>query len=564
VNLPAGAVWAPHVRSVDLVADGERVALERDERGIWGLERDGLAPGTTYWFCLDGGDERLADPRSRWQPEGPEGPSRVDDPGAFEWDDDAFEPEPWSRAVLYELHVGTFSPAGTFLGAIDHLDHLVELGVTHVELMPIGAWVGRWGWGYDGVCWWAPHAPYGTPDELRQLVAACHRRGLAVALDVVFNHLGPVGAQLDRFGPYTVDAPTPWGRAVNLDGPDSGPVRDHIVECGLMWLRDHHVDGLRLDAVHALADSSPRHLVAELTAAVDDLSVDIGRDLVVVAEWDRHDPRPVRDRRDGGWGCRAHWADDLHHALHVTLTGESAGYYADAAASPDPVREALERVYVPRRATGDPAAELSADGISRSAFVVCLQNHDQVGNRAAGERIAQIAPAGAALAAAAVTLLGPAVPLIFQGEEWAASSPFPYFAQHDGDLAAAVAEGRRAEFPDLPWEDVADPGATETFESATLRWDERDAAAHREAHRWYRTLLQLRAEHGALSAGAPCEVSRRGGATGALVLERGPFQIAVNLSPERVVVAARGAVAASWGTVDEGGLGPWAARICRS
>jgi maltooligosyltrehalose trehalohydrolase len=396
------------------------------------------------------------------------------------------------------------------------------------------------------------------------LVAACHDRGLAVVLDLVFNHLGPVGAQLDRFGPFTVDAPTPWGRAVNLDGPDSGPVRDHIVECAVMWLRDHHVDGLRLDAVHSLADGSGRHLVADLTAAVDDLSVDLGRDLVVVAEWDRHDPLPILDRRDSGWGCRAHWADDLHHALHVALTGEVAGYYVDAAASPDAVVEALDGVYVPRRATGDPEGEETIGDCSRAGFVVCLQNHDQVGNRAAGERIHQLSSLDATLAAAALVLLGPSVPLLFQGEEWAASSPFPFFAQHDGDLTVAVAEGRRSEFPDLPWDDVADPGALETFESARLVWGEATVGDHAEALVWYRRLLALRAHHGAFAAGAPATVERAGGSGGPIVMTRGPFQVAVNLSADPTSVEPPGPVVAARGSIDGARLGPWAARISRS
>jgi maltooligosyltrehalose trehalohydrolase len=563
MTLDPGQVWAPGATSVTLVADGEATALVRGRDGVWGADRLPLPPGTRYGFAVDGG-EVLADPRSRWQPDGPEGLSKVDDPDAFEWDDAGFEAAPWPQAVVYELHVGTFSRQGTFVGAIDHLDHLVELGVTHVELMPVGAWVGRWGWGYDGVCWWAPHPAYGDPDDLRRLVLACHRRGLAVLLDVVFNHLGPVGAVLDRFGPYTHDAATPWGRAVNLDGPDSGPVRALVVECALMWLRDFHLDGLRLDAVHALVDESPRHVVAELAAAVDDLSVDVGRDLVVVAEWDRHDPVPVLDRRDGGWGCRAQWADDLHHALHVALTGEEAGYYADAAASPDPVVEALESVYVPRRATGDPSSERSADGAPRSAFVVCLQNHDQVGNRAAGERITQLVPLDAAMAALPLVVLGPSVPLLFQGEEWAASSPFPYFAQHDGELAVAVAEGRRSEFPDLPWDDVADPGAEETFAAAHLRWDELADGDHARALAWYRAVIRLRRTEPSCWAGAPWSVARPGGRDGPVVLVRGPIVVTANLGDQRQDADPTGATVAAWGAVDERSLGPWAARIERS
>ena len=284
------------------------------------------------------------------------GASRVDDPADFTWRNDDVPVAPWARAVLYEVHLGTFSAEGTFVGAVDHLDHLVDLGITHLELMPVSAWSGAFGWGYDGVAWGAPHPTYGSPDDLRRLVDECHGRGLGVVVDAVYNHLGPEGAVLDRFGPYTVERSTGWGRAVNLDGPDSDEVRALVLGCVEMWLDDYHVDGLRLDAVHALIDASPTHLVAEMVDRARSIEARTGRQRVIVAEWDRHDPVPIVDRPEGGWGATAQWADDLHHALHVRLTGESHGYLVDCAHDPNAVREALADVYVPR--SGDRRSRL--------------------------------------------------------------------------------------------------------------------------------------------------------------------------------------------------------------
>lgn len=529
-----GDVWAPDATRVALVVRGDSgrnwSRMTRTHDGWWHPDTPLLA-GIDYWLSVDG-SEPIADPRATWLPEGPNGPARVLQRQPYEWATTDFVAAPWHEAICYELHIGTFSHEGTFTGAIEHLDHLAELGVTHVELMPVNTWDGEFGWGYDGVAWWAPHAPCGTPAELMALVDACHERGLAVVLDVVFNHLGPSGAVLDRFGPYTHDSATPWGRALNFDQSDCEEVRRFIIDCAEHWIRVYRFDGLRLDAVHALVDESPRHVVAELADRVAARAAEYGRQCVVVAEWDRHDPTPVVAAKAGGWGLDAHWADDLHHGLHVALTGETHGYYADAAASPDPVIEALRDVYIPRRATGDPATETPVGAMDRSRFIVCSQNHDQVGNRAAGERLEHLVGSRPALAAATLALLGPSVPLLFQGQEWAASAPFPFFADHRSTgLGEQVVAGRRDEFPDHPWDDVADPCDPATFASAKLDWDELATGSHAETLDWYRRLIALRRNNAEFAAGAPCEVTRLAG-TSVIQMRRGRWVVTVDLRPD--------------------------------
>src|SRR5947209_8750470 len=323
-------VWAPTAERVDVVrGDDRRPMTGPDGRGRWTVTVEDADPGTTYRFSVDSGEAR-PDPRSRWQPKGVHGPSAVVDHDAFGWSDGGWAGRPLDGAVVYELHVGTFSAAGTFAGVAEHLDHLVDLGVTHVELMPVNEFPGRWGWGYDGVDLYAPHHGYGGPDGLKALVDACHGRGLAVLLDVVYNHLGPSGNYLSQFGPYFTDRyATPWGQAVNFDGADSDEVRAFFVDNALAWLRDYHLDGLRLDAVHAILDTSAVHLLEQLAVAVEALQAELGRTLWVIAESDLNDPRLVRSRDAGGYGLDAQWSDDFHHALHAALTGERSGYYAD-------------------------------------------------------------------------------------------------------------------------------------------------------------------------------------------------------------------------------------------
>ena len=426
---------------------------------------------------------------------------------AFEWTDQHWQARPLSSAVIYELHVGTFSPRGTFDGAIERLDHLVHLGVTHIELMPVAQFSGDWGWGYDGVDLYAPHSAYGEPDALKRLVNECHARGLAVILDVVYNHLGPSGNYLSKFAPYhTSRYATPWGDAVNFDGPRSGGVRQFFIENALMWLRDYHFDGLRVDAVHELVDNSACHFAEELTSAVRELSVELGRYLVVIAESDLNDPRVVRPQELGGYGMDAQWSDDFHHSLHAVLTGERSGYYADFGAI-EQLAKALRNAYVydgvyseyRRRSHGR-----SPVGMDGHRFLGYIQNHDQIGNRAAGDRISHLVNPGRVKIAAALVFTAPFIPMIFQGEEWAASSHFRYFTQHeDAELAAAVSEGRRSEFISFGWQphDVPDPQDPETFHSSKLRWDEINDPQHEDMLEWYRKLIELRRKSASLLNG---------------------------------------------------------------
>jgi len=527
-------VWAPRAERVELETGGARHPMRRREGGWFEAETD-VPPGADYAFRLDGG-EPLPDPRSPRQPGGVFGPSRRVDHGAFPWSDRGWQPPPLGSGIAYELHVGTFTPQGTFDAAIARLDHLVDLGVTHVELLPVAAFPGRRGWGYDGVLLYAPHEAYGGPDGLKRLVDACHRRGLAVLLDVVYNHLGPAGNHLPRFGPYFTDRHhTPWGDAVNLDGPESPEVRRFFVDNALQWLRDYHLDGLRLDAVHALLDTSAFPFLEELAREVAALERHLGRPLVLVAESDANDPWLVRSRDAGGCGLDAHWSDDFHHALHALLTGERSGYYEDFGGMA-PLARTLEAVYAyagdysphRRRRQGRSAAGLPAD-----RFVVCVQNHDQVGNRAAGERTAHLLSPERLRVGAALLLTSPFVPLLFMGEEWAATAPFQYFTDHeDPELGRAVREGRRREFAAFGWrpEDVPDPQAEATFARSVLDWAEPERSPHREVLDWHRRLIALRRARPDLTdprleRGAV----RYDEAAGWLVVHRGATAVAVNL-----------------------------------
>ncbi len=490
-------VWAPRASRVELVIGEGRIEMKQvGERG-WVAASVAADAGLDYAFALDGG-EPLPDPRSAWQPRGVDGRSRLVDHAAFPWTDSGWRGFHLPSEVIYELHVGTFSPEGSFDGVIERLDALVELGVGVIELMPVNQFSGRRGWGYDGVDLYAVHDAYGGPEGLKRLVDACHGRGLGVILDVVYNHLGPAGNHLDRFGPYFTDRyETPWGEAVNLDGPGSDEVRAFFVDNALMWLRDYHVDGLRLDAVHAFLDGSARHFLEELSDRVEGLEAALGRSLWLIAESDLNDPRVVRRREVGGYGIDAQWSDDLHHALHSVLTGERDGYYVDFRGLED-VASALRRVFVNdgrwsthrQRRHGRPVTDLSAH-----RFIGYLQSHDQVGNRARGERIGQLVSRGLLEIGAALVLTAPTVPMLFAGEEWAASTPFLYFTDHeDPELAAAVREGRRREFAAFGWdpESVPDPQDPETFARSRLRWSERSESPHREMLDWIRALIALR------------------------------------------------------------------------
>ena len=569
---PSPSVWAPWATRVELVLNGEAVPMRPGSRsphgtpgcghlgsgasawgavpgpaggpaeaeppddGWWVADPEGWEAGAEYAFRLDG-EGPFPDPRSPWQPHGVHGPSRVVDHNAFPWSDQNFRAPPLASGLVYELHVGTFSPEGTFAGAVDRLGHLEELGVTHVELMPVAAFPGSRGWGYDGVGLYAVHEPYGGPEGLKAFVDACHARGMAVILDVVYNHLGPEGNYLHAFGPYFTDRyATPWGEAVNYDGAGSHEVRRLAVDNALMWFRDYHVDALRLDAVHAILDRSALHVLEEMARDLRALEAQEDRPLVLVAESDLNDPVLVTPAEAGGYGLDAQWSDDFHHALHALLTGEDQGYYGDFGSLAHLAR-ALERGYVyeggysgfRRRRHGRPFTSRRGDRL-----LGYVQNHDQVGNRAVGDRIGEtIGPEGVKVAAALV-LTSPFVPLLFQGEEWAASTPFLYFTDlGDEGLGEAVRKGRRAEFADFGWDpgSIPDPQAVETFERSRLDWRERELQPHAEVLGWYRRLVDLRRRVPALRDGRMARV-RYDDRERWIQVERGPVTVAANVGGE--------------------------------
>ena len=488
-------VWAPAAREVALHVDGRDVPAEADGGGWWAAEAD-AGHGTRYGWRLDG-DAPRPDPRSRWQPDGVHGLSAVD-AEEFRWTDDAWRGFHLPGSVLYELHVGTFTEAGTFDGIVERLPHLVELGVDAIELMPVAQFPGERGWGYDGVDLYAAHEAYGGPSGLRRLVDAAHAAGIGVILDVVYNHLGPDGNHLGAFGPYFSDQHhTNWGAAVNLDGPGSDEVRRFVVDNACHWLGPFHLDGLRLDAVHALIDDSARHLLEQLADEVQDLSAHVRRPLWLIAESDRNDPRYVRPVEAGGMGLDAAWADEWHHALHAVLTGERSGYYEDFGELAHLAR-ALEQAWVyaghwsphRQRHHGRPPT-----GVAGHRFVVSAQNHDQIGNRATGDRLGASVTPGRLRIAAALLLLGPFTPMLFQGEEWGAGSPFRYFTDHqDTELGRAVSEGRRNEFSSFGWDpsQVPDPQDPETHRASVLRWSELDEPDHASLLDWYRDCIRIR------------------------------------------------------------------------
>jgi maltooligosyltrehalose trehalohydrolase len=532
-------VWAPLPKSVEVQVDGQRFAMQADDCGWWTARVESAKAGCDYGFVVDG-EGPFPDPRSPWQPAGLHGWSRVVDHDAFAWTDHGFRAPPLGSAVIYELHIGTFTPEGTFAAAVAKLDHLVQLGVTHVELMPVNAFPGAHGWGYDGAGLFAVQHSYGGPDGLKTLVNACHARGLAVLLDVVYNHLGPSGNYLGKFAPYFTERHhTPWGAALNYDGPHSDEVRRFFCDNALMWLRDYHFDGLRLDAVHAIIDTTARPFLEQLGGEVKQLSTQLARPLVLIAESDLNDPRLIWPTLRGGFGLDAQWSDDFHHALHTMLTGERRGYYEDFSGLAD-LAKALRQAYVydgchsrHRRRNHGRAPE----GLSGHRFLAYAQNHDQIGNRACGERLGHLVSLGRLKIAAALVFTSPFVPMLFQGEEWAASSPFQYFTDHpEPELAQAVREGRRREFAAFGWqpEAVPDPQARETFERSKLNWTELVSAPHAELLDWHRQLIQLRHADLTLTDGDMTQVSARfDEAAQWLVVERGPITVACNLAPER-------------------------------
>ncbi|MEV8506123.1 malto-oligosyltrehalose trehalohydrolase [Actinoplanes sp. NPDC051475] len=547
-------VWVPE-KTVKLRIDGADRDMERDDDGWWRLDVPGAGPGTDYAYVLPDHDSPLPDPRSRWQPEGVHGLSRVYDHAAFSWTDGAWTGRQLPGSVLYELHVGTFTPAGTFDAAIERLDHLVELGVDLVELLPVNAFNGEHNWGYDGVCWYAPHEAYGGPDGLKRFVDAAHAKGLGVVLDVVYNHFGPSGAYAPMFAPYLSAAgANPWGASVNLDGPLSDEVRRYVIDSVLGWLRDYHVDGLRLDAVHALVDHNAIHLLEQMATEVESLSTHLGRPLSLIAESDLNDPTLITPREAGGSGLHAQWDDDVHHALHALLTGERQGYYGDFGSL-----ECLETVLTGaffhantwssfrRRHHGRPVDRNRVPG---HRFVAYLQNHDQIGNRAIGDRLSATLSPGLLKVGATLLLTSPFTPMLFMGEEWAASNPWQFFTSHpEPELAAAVQDGRRREFASHGWAEaeVPDPQDPATFERSKLDWSEREKPGHAEMLDLHKRLIALRREHADLSDphldrvevwhGDHFVVTRRGRCVVAANLASVPQTVSLRSVPSKVLLA---------------------------
>ena len=504
-------VWAPLASQLAVMANDDLLPMQGpDHQGWWRLGVENAGPGTDYGFQINDENAVLPDPRSLWQPNGVHKLSRVYDQNAFAWTDAGFQPPPLPSSIIYELHIGTFTPEGTLDAAIAKLDHLVELGITHVELMPVASFDGAHGWGYDGVALNAVHEPYGGPDALKRFVDAAHARSLAVLLDVVYNHFGPSGNYTGKFGPYTIDSHhTPWGGAVNLEGPWSHVVRRFFCDNALMWMRDFHIDGLRLDAVHAYVDRSAIHFLEQLATETRALEAALGKRKVLIAESDSNDSRIVTAREAGGFGIDAQWSDDFHHALFSVLNrGPLEGYYADFG-SLSQLAKSLEQTFVydgilsshRKRVHGK-----SARALPQHRFLGFIQNHDQVGNRAVGERLQVNTGFERAMVAAAIVMTSPFVPMIFQGEEWAASSPFQYFADHpDPALARAVSDGRKREFAAFGWDpdSIPDPETRETFLRSKLNWVEAGEAGHARMQSWYRDLIRLRRSIPALNNGEP-------------------------------------------------------------
>jgi maltooligosyltrehalose trehalohydrolase len=510
-------VWAADATRVGVALyDGQRetglFALAPEAGGAFAGYVAGIGPGARYMYRLDSGDPR-PDPASRYQPDGVHGASQVVDPAAFAWTDRHWRGIPLEDALIYELHVGTATDAGTFDALIERLDDLRDLGVTAIELMPVADFPGQRNWGYDGVCLFAPARAYGGPEALRRLVDAAHARGLAVLLDVVYNHLGPDGNYLRQFSQayFTDRHSTPWGDALNLDGPGSAPVRAFFIANACYWAHEYHVDGLRIDATHAMLDDSKKHLLAELAEAVR-ASLPADRHFLLIAENEKNDPTLVRGwelgvggrktRQDAsqplGFKLDAVWADDFHHQARVALTREREGYYQHYSGSVADLAATIQQGWF---YTGQISARLGhprcapAEDLPPPRFVHCIQNHDQVGNRALGERLNHDIGLDAYRAVSALLLLSPYTPLLFMGQEWAASTPFLYFTDHNAELGRLVTEGRRAEFAGFSafsGQKVPDPQARETFERSKLRWDERAAPPHAGILRLYRDLIGLR------------------------------------------------------------------------
>ena len=531
-------LWAPQPRKVQVKVGDEIYPMTRGDLGWWTATVDAARWGSDYGFLLDEDVKPLPDPRAVQAPYGVHGLSRLYDQTEFIWHDSGWQGWPLATAVLYELHIGTFTKSGTFDGAIERLPYLRDLGITHIEVLPVAEFPGDFGWGYDGVGLFAVSEIYGGSDGLKRFVDACHAHRLAVILDVVYNHFGPVGAYANRFGPYLTNKHvTPWGDAVNFEEGGSDEVRRFFVDNALMWFRDFHCDGLRLDATHEYMDRSAIHFMEQMSAEVEVMSAVVGRRLVLIAESDLNNPDVVRPREAGGYGMDAQWSDDFHHALftvlHDTETGK--GYYDDFG-SFDLLAKSLTDIFVydgqysryRHRSHGRPVS-----GLSAHHFIGFIQNHDQIGNRAIGDRIEHIVGMERAKVAAGLVLTAPSLPMLFQGEEFAASSPFQYFAHHDDpEMAKAVSMGRKKDFASFGWkeDEIPDPEDPATFERSKLDWSEIGEGKHAEMLEWTRRLIKLR--HGSMSLNdGDCGHTsvRYSGEERWLVMRRGLVHVMLNL-----------------------------------
>lgn len=553
------SVWAPTPDRVRLDVDGTLHEMARADEGWWHAEIDSR-PDARYGFVLDDDPTVLPDPRSPRQPDGVHERSQLWTPAPDAWTDAGWAGRAIGGGVIYELHTGTFTPEGTFDAAIEKLDHLVDLGVDFVELMPVNAFNGTHGWGYDGVLWYSVHEPYGGPDGLVRFVDACHARGLGVLIDAVFNHLGPSGNYLPRFGPYLSSGHNPWGASVNLSDPDSDEVRAYIIDCALRWMRDFHADGLRLDAVHALVDTTAIHLLEELAADTDALAEELGRPLSLIAESDLNDPRLITPRDRGGYGLTAQWDDDVHHAIHAAVSGERQGYYADFG-SLATLAQTLKHGYFHagtyssfrHRRHGRPLDTATIPGTRLLAYTL---THDQVGNRAVGDRPSQLLTSGQLAVKAALALGSPYTAMLFMGEEWASSSPFQFFSSHpEPELARATAEGRKAEFAAHGWDadEIPDPQDPATFLRSKLDWDEVTEGDHGRLLQTYRELIALRHREPDLAdpwldhMAVEFDEQQRW-----IVLHRGALSIACNLGTDAVPVPVTGDLVLAWDTPEIG------------
>ena len=494
-------VWAPSAEKVEVVFKDSNspVLMEQEEKGYWSITVDAIKPDSLYKFRLNGKKE-LPDPASRYQPKGVHEWSQVIDQTSYKWKDESWKGRCMKELIIYELHVGTFTKEGTFRGIQDKLDYLLDLGINAIEIMPISAFPGGRNWGYDGVYPYAVQESYGTSAALKELIDACHEKGIAVILDAVYNHMGPEGNYLAEYGPYfTEKYKTPWGKAINFDDAFSDHVRNFFLENALMWLRDYHFDGLRLDAIHEIIDRGAKHLLRELSEKADALEKESGREYVLIAESDLNDVKIINPYEKGGFGLEAQWVDDFHHSLHTLLTGENDGYYKDYGKL-DQMAKSFRQAFVydtiysefRKRTIGNSPRELASH-----KFVVCIQNHDQVGNRMLGDRLSKLVSFEKIKLAAGVLLTSPLVPMLFMGEEFAEDRPFQYFVSHaDPDLVKAVQEGRQREFEyfDQKQGEFPDPQSVDTFNNSKINWNFREDENKKVIFSFYKELIRLRKE----------------------------------------------------------------------